>query len=68
MKGLTVKVVVIINGHGRSRGYNRLAVYTFLSRSSCTFRLLNVKVLDMNTEQYQIDRMNFDKGKMNDDG
>ena len=68
MKGLTVKVVVFINGHGRSSGYNRLAVYTALSRSSCTFRLLNVKVLDMNTEQYQIDRMNFAKEKMKDEG
>ena len=68
LKGLTVKVVIFVNGHGRSSGYNRLAVYTALSRSSCTFRLLNVQVLDMSTEQYQIDRMNFDKGKMNDDG
>ena len=68
LKGLTVKVVIFISVHGVSDGFNRLAVYTALTRSSCTFSLFKVKIEDMCMKEYQIGKMIFDKEKMKDTG
>ena len=56
LKGLKVKVVIFVNGHGKSSGYTRLAVYTALSRSSGMFHVIHVHIRNESTEQYQNDR------------
>ena len=54
IKGLTVKVVIYLSIQGSSRGHNRLAAYTSLTRSSCLVEMLYIQVKSMRMVNYQI--------------
>ena len=74
LKGLTVKVVILMTVQGNNgdsynlAGFNRLACYLALSRSSCACILFNIIIKDMSMKQYQTEKMNFDKEKLQDGG
>ena len=74
LKGLTVKALIFITVHGMQgdqynlSGFNRVACYLALSRSSCVCIVFNVRINDMSMKQYQTDKMNFDKEKLQDEG
>ena len=60
IKGLTVKVVIFISIQGSTRGYNRLATYTSLTRSSCSTEMLYVHVESMKMVNYQLEKYKID--------
>ena len=62
LKGLTVKVVIYLSIQGSSRGHNRLAAYTSLTRSSCMVEMFYIQVKSMKMVNYQIDK--YDKLRM----
>ena len=68
LKGLTVKVMIYVSVHGRTRGYNRMAVYTALTRSSCSIIMFNVTVKNMEMKKYQAEKVKFFKKKYTDEG
>ena len=61
LKGLTVKVVIYISIQGRTRGHNRLAAYTSLTRSSCAIEMFYVQVKNMKMDNYQMKKYDNDK-------
>ena len=56
LKGLTVKVVIYLSIQGSSRGHNRLAAYTSLTRSSCLVEMFYIQVKSMRMLNYQTEK------------
>ena len=68
LKGMTVKVIIYVSVQGRTRGYNRMAVFTGLTRSSCSIIMFNVTVKNMEMKKYQAEKVKFFKNKYGDEG
>ena len=68
LKGLTVKVIIYVSVQGRTRGYNRMAVYTGLTRSSCSIIMFNIIVKNMEMKRYQEKKVQYFKKEYGDEG